>query len=755
MLELLPSWLLAYLLHSTVLLMLARGAERRGWLRAPALAQTVWRWALFGGLLTATVQLATTQVPPVPRATTELAHVQAPTSMSMSMSMSMSTTVAPVRPLPTQASMTPSTYVGPTGPDAPLLATAAAALWLAGAALGALLLAAQLCWLARIAARLPRYQDPALERFVTALCARSGLPVPRLLRCARWSSPLVMPTLAPAGAVCLPPWVAELGSAQREAVLAHELAHLLRRDPAWRIAARLVTRLGWMQPLNRLALRRLDALAERACDAWAARQTDGAAALAESLYAGALHARAAGRRHAGPAFAAAMNDSNSPLVERVQQLMEETSMTEPKPTPRRTRWLIGGGLVLTALLAPTIMLETAHGSKLLDVLPSFGTLFHVDGNHMRFESNDVEGKLKITLRGKVTYTEAEDDVQSLKGRLEIEHSRLGKTRHLLIKSDDKTGALTRSYEVDGKAVATPDADDRRWLAEMMAVLIDASADHDERVQRLHARGGMDAVLGDLAKARSEHGQRGRIDAIMRRLAPLDPAALERVMAATDRISSDFERLQALRAMIAHQPLDVAQQLALLKLIDGLDSDFERRQALEPLGAKLASDDAVLQAWQATVAGIGSDFETRLVIDALMRNDGLSPTQVGAALRATRKIGSSFEHRTALDAIAPRIGGDAHLLQSFAQSVAAIDSGFDRRMALVGLLDRSKTVDKPLAAAILDGAAGLDGFELSTVLQAVAAKMPADAELIARYRKLARGLGDFERGQAEKAIDHLG
>jgi hypothetical protein len=33
-------------------------------------------------------------------------------------------------------------------------------------------------------------------------------------------------------------------------------------------------------------------------------------------------------------------------------------------------------------------------------------------------------------------------------------------------------------------------------------------------------------------------------------------------------------------------------------------------------------------------------------------------------------------------------------------------------------------------------------------------MPADAELIARYRRIARDLGSYERGQAEEALDRF-
>ncbi len=45
----------------------------------------------------------------------------------------------------------------------------------------------------------------------------------------------------------------EMDDGELSAVLAHELAHLARRDPAWLAAADLVCRLAWIQPLNRVA----------------------------------------------------------------------------------------------------------------------------------------------------------------------------------------------------------------------------------------------------------------------------------------------------------------------------------------------------------------------------------------------------------------------------------------------------------------------------------------------------------------------
>ncbi len=59
------------------------------------------------------------------------------------------------------------------------------------------------------------------------------------------------------------------------------------------------------------------------------------------------------------------------------------------------------------------------------------------------------------------------------------------------------------------------------------------------------------------------------------------------------------------------------------------------------------------------------------------------------------------------------------------------------------------------SAVLDAIAGIGSdYEKSSVLVTLAIHMPSDSELIAQYREIARGLGDHERGRAERALDGL-
>jgi hypothetical protein len=87
-------------------------------------------------------------------------------------------------------------------------------------------------------------------------------------------------------------------------------------------------------------------------------------------------------------------------------------------------------------------------------------------------------------------------------------------------------------------------------------------------------------------------------------------------------------------------------------------------------------------------------------------------------------------------------------------VAGLDSDYERREALLALA-RAKGFGRTAANAALDAAGRIDSdYECSQVLLAVAATMPPDAALIARYREVARRLSDTERGAAERALDRF-
>ena len=748
MTDALLTWGCSYLLHSTLLIAGLWAAERAGWLSRVGIAtqETLWRLALLGGLVSATLPLW-----PGPAA------AQADVARPVAVVREVSTAPADVAPVITEAPVAapPSAQLGALpvtaalAPQAHDVAIGFVAVWLLGALSMLAGLAVQWVWLRRAVCRLPALSDPRWQALARQLAAEQRLPLPAL-RHARpgWASPL----LAPGRVLCLPAWCLDLPDDEAHAVLGHELAHLRRRDPAWRLLAAALQALLWPQLLNRVATRRLDLLAELACDAAAAAPSGQRLALAQSLLRCAEVLKAGGMGH-GPALACGAASPGSPLFARVRQLLKSDG---DAPRERRgVRWGLVAVVLVGLAAMPAVVISHTHAGELLE---RFGVadLSLSTGGGSHIFSRYPGGSFNVHLDGQVTFNDAENDVQALTGTLVVREREGGLLREMTLKSMGE-GRIERDYRV-GKQPQQLDDAGRQWWAKAATRMAEQLTDPLVRARRLFARGGLDAVLADLERARDDFPRRQRVEALVRLGQPLPAAAQDRAIAAASRIEGGFERRRALQAL-AGLALAEPQQLAWLKVAGGVDSDFERREALGALAPQLLDSPAVLAAWTDVLGRIGGDFELRTAIDAQVAATP-RPAVLAAAVQAVGRIQGDFEKREALSAVARRLQGDeAELVAAYARATTGIQGGFERREALNQLLDRPK-----LGAAGLEGvlasAEGMDGgFERLQVLLRVAERLarhkPVDAALVERVRRAGRGLGDHERGQIENALDRLG
>lgn len=166
------------------------------------------------------------------------------------------------------------------------------------------------------------------------------------------------PAAIPGGEICLPRRVlTELTLLEQESLLAHELAHVVRRDTTWLWIARLVECVAWFQPLNRLASRRMQLAAEFAADEWAARVTHQPLRLAKCL------ARVAGWLTPGSAVLspAMAESSGSPLVQRVRRLTGVAGPVAGAGRGRMTGFALAMAAVGLVTLPPRVVVGREVG----------------------------------------------------------------------------------------------------------------------------------------------------------------------------------------------------------------------------------------------------------------------------------------------------------------------------------------------------------------------------------------------------------
>lgn len=224
--------------------------------------------------------------------------------------------------------------------------------------------------------------------------------------------------------LCLPVRaMTELSMAEMETVLAHEFAHLRRRDRLWLTLAAIVERALFVQPLNRVAAHQMRELAEYACDDWALRRIDMPLALASAL------AQVAGWLACAPItpFAIGMASCESLALARVRRILDPSA--ERLGRPRRPHDIIVVAITLVSvvvaapgftpqLLHHTIEARDAAGpftlsferdsvvGMTIDGVPVQSSQARRDGNRIRVVGarNEAVLDLALTPRGGIRWT---------------------------------------------------------------------------------------------------------------------------------------------------------------------------------------------------------------------------------------------------------------------------------------------------------------------------------------------------------------
>ena len=349
------AWMLTYLLHSTLLLGLAWLVSKPLSRWSVAAEETVWKLALVGRavhrLAPARRRLAAARRPLEPRRSgggrgdgrDPAAAVPAAEIPAIP---------RPARPCRCRVESAGRRARPPLAPAAaPRLAASTAVLgvW----ALGALvLLAASARSVLRLGRRLrsrPRVVGGTLHAQLRGLAAEAGLEGAVRLSCSsRVPVPVALGVLRPE--ICVPPRaLASLTDEQQEGMLAHELAHLARRDPFWLLLGTGIACVLFFQPLNWVARRRLREISEMLSDEWAVARTGRPLSLAACL------AEVAGWSVGTPALPVpGMADRPSSLGRRIRRLLDDTRSPE---APARRAWLaaaMGVLVIAVAAAAPAV-----------------------------------------------------------------------------------------------------------------------------------------------------------------------------------------------------------------------------------------------------------------------------------------------------------------------------------------------------------------------------------------------------------------
>lgn len=214
----------------------------------------------------------------------------------------------------------------------------------------------RLVLMARLVARSGRPADPPLQACANRLAARLGTAQPRL-RLYAYGRPLALTWGLWRPAVLLSDWmIGRLDEQELEAVLAHELGHVARRDCLVIWLATVLRDAFWYLPPAWAAFRQLQYERELACDELAAGATQRPLALASALAKVWQHAAD------GPSFAPAPSllTAGTAIEGRIERLLAASERATSPPRSRLVT-LAAGSAAMVGLVA----LEAANLAVML------------------------------------------------------------------------------------------------------------------------------------------------------------------------------------------------------------------------------------------------------------------------------------------------------------------------------------------------------------------------------------------------------
>jgi beta-lactamase regulating signal transducer with metallopeptidase domain len=308
------AWMVSYLLHSTLLTGAAALLSRVRVLAATDRAR-LWRFVIVAPFVTATVQVTGLAGPPL-----------------------VSTDVAGLLP---QAFV--DWRLGIVGASTLVIVVVTLAVgWMTGVFV-----------LRRLLGR-RRPAPKTLQHEVSMIAAVVGCRPPRVTV----SDTSHVPAAVGLSEVCVPAVsIDEMPPEERRSLLAHEVGHLVARDPLWFAVAGTLSRIAAFQPLNRWVVSQMRVASEEAADDFAAQVTGDPAALARAL------ASLASMLLLLPGGVAA---TGSPIVSRVSRLLDDA---RPVRSPWRRPMRRFAALIAIATIVVAAPGLTASADKLASRLP--------------------------------------------------------------------------------------------------------------------------------------------------------------------------------------------------------------------------------------------------------------------------------------------------------------------------------------------------------------------------------------------------
>jgi hypothetical protein len=352
-------------------------------------------------------------------------------------------------------------------------------------------------------------------------------------------------------------WSAE----RRHMILLHELAHVKRRDTLTQILGQFACAVFWFSPLVWLAARNMRSQREQACDEIVLRSGVVPSSYARQL----LDILRSSNSGVEPAYGAIPAVSAREFEGRMRSLL--------RPGPRPLRVGVLGSCILAAWSLPVSLLLgfarpvvagpsplkangpascTIREDGVLDVTlgsPRDGQVANVgaqSGPKVVLGVFDGKECLAAVITGSVSLSADLSDVSAVARGGSLSLVDLASPAGPRVHVTERNGGISRRYQIGGTDASWHEG--QKWFAEALAYAVrDNGYDASSRVKTLLAQRGVDSIVEEVQRSRTDPGKRKLLLALLGQVALAAPDR-ERVARVATAMRSQSDREAVLNAL---------------------------------------------------------------------------------------------------------------------------------------------------------------------------------------------------------------
>ena len=571
------------------------------------------------------------------------------------------------------------------------------------------------------------------NRTLRALCEQVDIRhVPYLSRSSAINSPVCLPRRE----ICLPDWAfEEMDEKALDSLIAHELAHMLRRDPVMMIFTQTLCRVFFFQPLFALARRRLEDNAELAADQWAATHLSTARAVANALYTCAQKITEKRQLQWGLAMAG----DKSILKQRVERLLKAEGSSFDT-AGRIKRGGIAAILLAAVVSLPSVEFATAMSAGHPHDIPDEEEIDRMVRRLERDIAREVRPLEREILRavkpleGEIAREVAAataDAVRMAASAAEIAAEASAEAAAEIAEELARHPEIRHHFETDGGF----QSGNMQWGDNNETVKVSWDGrfeltDDERGIKRIRRDGQLNIRTED-----SDGRRRIRMEN--------DRGELETTYWVDGRrteLDADGEKwlAETIQKLVRHTAIDMENRIEryleqggtklAFKKFDELETDYVRRIFASVLVDEAKLDNSDTKKLLKALKVIDSDYEMRLVL-AVMLDEGLiTKDTLDEALALTTGIESDYELRLTLTPMLEEFAFDDRNMKQVLERANSIESDYELRLLLAAAMDAGRLSDTN-QKLLVKAASSIDSdYELRLVIGQFADEADMDADL---------------------------